>query len=317
MTRLPRFTSVLPLLALLPLACTAASDPYKHTRGVFKDAYTKVATTPAGQQAKDSEGLRNYPLYPYLQSARIKRALAESSNDLGAADQRAETFVTKYPREPVGRDLRNAWLSSLALRMQWQKFLEHYKEQSAGDSLRCHSFTARLALGQTEDLALDVARQWLTPSSLPDCEPAFTWLRNEQALTPELVEQRVRRALEVNNATFAKQIAVQLPPERSAPLLRWAALIETPAKQIDALIAAPGLEIEPKGQLAGWMRLARVDRDGALRRYESFVRARGLTEETASPYALSLALTLAWDRRPEALAYFKRVLPNEFDDSAR
>jgi soluble lytic murein transglycosylase len=317
MTRLPRFTSVLPLLALLPLVCTAASDPYKHTREVFKDAYAKVATTPAGQQAKDSEGLRNYPLYPYLQSARIKRALAESSNDLGAADQRAETFVTKYPREPVGRDLRNAWLSSLALRLQWQKFLEHYKEQSAGDSLRCHSFTARLALGQTEDLALDVARQWLTPSSLPDCEPAFTWLRNEQALTPELVEQRVRRALEVNNATFAKQLAVQLPPERSAPLLRWAALIETPARQIDALIAAPGLEIEPKGQLAGWMRLARVDRDGALRRYESFVRARGLTEETASPYALSLALALSWDRRPEALTYFKRVLPNEFDDSAR
>ena len=96
--------------------------------------------------------------------------------------------------------------------------------------MRCQSFTARLALGQTEDLALDVARQWLTPSSLPECEPAFTWLRNEQALTPELIEQRVRRALEANNASFAKQIAVQLPPERSAPLLRWAALIETPAE---------------------------------------------------------------------------------------
>lgn len=317
MNRLPRLKSFLPLLALLPLACAAAKDPYKHTREVFKDTYAKVATTPLAQQDKDSEGLRKYPLYPYVQAARIKRALAESTNDLGAADQRAETFITKYPREPVGRDLRNAWLSSLAQRMQWQKFLDHYKDESASDSLRCHSFTARLALGRSEDLALDVARQWLTPSSLPDCEPAFTWMRNEQALTPDLVEQRVRRALEANNASFARQIAVQLPPERSAPLLRWAALIETPAKQIDALIATPELDIEPKAQLAGWMRLARTDRDGALRRYESFVRARGLTEETASPYALSLALALSWDRRPEALTYFKRVLPNDLDDLAR
>jgi soluble lytic murein transglycosylase len=317
MNRSSRLKSLLTVLALLPLGCAAASDPFKHTRKVFKDAYEKVATTPLAQQDKDSEGLRNYPLYPYLQAARIKRALGESSDDLGPVDKRAETFITRYPREPVGRDMRNVWLSSLAQRLQWQKFLEQYKDESASDSLRCHSFTARIALGQTEELALDVARQWLSPSTLPDCEPAFTWMRNEQALTPELIEQRVRRALEANNASFARQIAVQLPPEKSAPLLRWAALIETPAKQIDALIAAPTLEIEPKAQLAGWMRLARVDRDGALRRYENFVRARGLTEETASPYALSLALALSWDRRPEALAYFKRVLPNEFDDSAR
>jgi soluble lytic murein transglycosylase len=312
-----RLISLLPLLALLPLGGAVAADRFKHTREVFKDAYEKVATVPAGQQDKDSEGLRNYPLYVYLQAARIKRGLAESKNDLGAADQLAETFITKHPREPVGRDMRNAWLSSLAQRSQWPKFLEHYKDESAGDALRCQSFTARIALGQTEDLSVDVGRQWLTPSSLPDCEPAFTWMRNEQKLTPELIEQRVRRALEANNATFAKQIAVQLPAERSTPLLRWAALIETPAKQIDALIATPTLEVESKAQLAGWMRLARVDRDGALRRYESFVQARGLTEETASPYALALALALSWDRRPEALTYFKRVLPKDLDDSAR
>lgn len=318
MKRSARLTTCLPLLALLPLGCVAAADPFKSTRAVFKEAYADAMLAPVEQQAKDSEAIRNYPLYPYLQAVRIKRALADSTNALGEADRRAETFVSEHAREPVGRDVRNAWLSSLAVRLQWPKFLEHYRDESASDTLRCHSFTARIAQGQTQDLALDVARQWLTPSSLPDCEPAFTWLRNEKALTPELIEQRARRALGNNNANFAKQIALQLPPERSAPLLRWAALIETPQKQIDALIAAPGIEIEPKALLAGWTRLARLDRDGALRRYDSFVRARRLTEETASPYALSLALALSWDRRStEALTYFKRVLPKDFDESAR
>ena len=318
MKRFERLISCLPLLALLPLGCAAAVDPFKNTRAAFKDAYADAMLAPVEQPPKDSAAIRNYPLYPYLQAVRIKRALADSTNVLGDADERAETFISEHPREPVGRDVRNAWLSSLATRLQWPKFLEHYRDEWASDALRCHSFTARIAQGQTRDLALDVARQWLTPNSLMECEPAFDWLRQEKALTPELIEQRVRLAIETNNTRFARQIAAQLPAERSAPLLRWAALIETPQKQIDALIASPGQEVEPKILLAGWTRLARVDRDGAVRRYDSFVRARRLTEETASPHALALALALSWDRRSaEALTYFKRALPKDFDDSAR
>lgn len=314
-------------LALLSLGsgpALAAKDPFKRTREVFKEAYETATTTPRGATEEgaandkaDSEALRTYPLYPYLQAARIKRALDSATNELGTADQRAETFIAYYQREPVGRDLRSSWLTSLATRQQWQPFLKQYRDDWASDSLRCQSFTARIALGQTQDLTLDIARQWLTPSSLPDCERAFEWMRSQNALTPELIEQRVRRALDDNNPSFAKQIVVSLPADRAAPLLLWAALLENPQKQIDALIASSALQVEPKAQLAGWTRLARTDRDGAMRRYESFVRARGLTEETASPYALSLALALAWDRRPEALDYFKKVLAEDFDESAR
>ncbi|HEY0686841.1 MAG TPA: transglycosylase SLT domain-containing protein [Steroidobacter sp.] len=306
----------LTLLSLGNGMALASADPFKNTRQVFKEAYARATSLPTDEK-EDGEALRSYPLYPYLQAARIKRALSQTTNELSTVDQRAETFITYYEREPVGRDLRGAWLTSLAERQQWQPFLQHYRDESASDSLRCHSFTARIELGQTEELELDIARQWLTPSSLPDCERAFEWLRSRNSLTPELIEQRVRRALEINNPSFAKQIAVSLPPDRAAPLLRWAMLLENPQKQIDALIASPALEIDPKVQLAGWTRFARVDRDGALRRYESFVRARGLTAETASPYALALALALSWDRRPEALTYFKRVAPGDFDDASR
>jgi soluble lytic murein transglycosylase len=311
----------LSLLAFASGSALAAKDPFKRTREVFEKAYdnatSQAARTAADDEKADSEALRTYPLYPYLQAARIKRALDSASNDLGTADQRAETFVAYYEREPVGRDLRNTWLESLASRQQWERFLKYYRGAAASDSLRCQSFTARIALGQTQDLTRDIAQQWLTPSSLPDCEQAFEWMRAQNALTPELIEQRVRRALDNNNPNFARQIAASLPADQAAPLLRWAALLENPQKQIDALIASPALQVEPKAQLAGWTRLARADRDGAMRRYESFVRARKLTDETASPYALALALALSWDRSPDALSYFKRVLPQDFDETAR
>lgn len=294
----------------------AAKDPFKHTRQTFQEAYA-TATKRATDERADSEALRTYPLYPYLQAARIKRALSEASNELGSADRQAETFIEYYEREPVGRDLRATWLTSLAQRQQWQTFLKHYRDDWASDSLRCHSFSARIALGQTQDLELDIAPQWLTPHSLPDCQRPFDWMRSQNAMTPALIEQRVRRALERNNPRFARQIASSLPADQAAPLLRWAALLENPQKQIDALIASPALQVEPKAQLAGWTRFARADRDGALRRYDRFVRARKLTDEAASPYALALALALSWDRRSEALDYFKRVLPEDFDDTAR
>lgn len=320
MTRFRPLKSSLLALTVLSLTggmATAARDPFKNTREAFKDAYAEATTQPTDEK-EDGEALRGYPLYPYLQAARIKRALNEATNELGPADQSAETFISYYEREPVGRDVRGAWLTSLAQRQQWQPFLQHYKDASATDSLRCHSFSARIALAQTQDLSLDIARQWLTPASLPDCEQAFSWMRAQNALTPDLIEQRVRRALENNSPSFAKQIIPGLPADRAAPLLRWAALLETPQKQIDALIASPALEVEPKAQLAGWSRFVRVDRDGAMRRYENFVRARKLTEETASAYALQLALGLSWDRRSsEALDYFKRVQLKDFDDVAR
>lgn len=305
------------LCALLPLhpAVAKERDPFKHAREAFSRAYAQVDAV-SSEQRPDSEALRTYPLYPYLQAARIRRALASVSEATASVDQRAQTFVTYYERDPVGRALRRVWLASLAERRQWSTFLEEYRADVTDDSLQCHKFTAQIELERTADLTPEIARQWLTPHSLPDCERAFEWLRVQNALTPELIEQRARRALEQDNSSFARQIAAALPSERAAPMLLWAALLENPQRQIDALIATPGKPVEADALLAGWSRLARTNRDAAMLRFDELNRARNLTKEAASPYALALALALAWDRRPEALEYFRRVGPADLDDYA-
>ncbi len=308
---------VLLLSVLLPLSSIVAKerDPLEQAREAFQRAYEQVDTASEAQRP-DPEELRTYLLYPYLQAARIRRALASVTEVDAAGDQRAQTFTTHHEHDPVGRALRRVWLASLAERRQWQTFLEQYRAEVADDSLQCLNFTARIELARTTGLPADVAQQWLTPRSLPDCERAFEWLRTQGALTPELIEQRVRRALEDNNPSFASQIAATLPPQRAAPLLLWAALLDKPQREIDALIDSPRKPVAPDALLAGWSRLARVNRDAAMLRFEAFVRARDLDAEAASPYALALALALAWDRRPEALEYFARVDASDFDDYA-
>jgi soluble lytic murein transglycosylase len=303
------------VLLPLPGAQAAAHDPYEKVRETFRQAYEQV-DAPTAKPHSDSEALRDYPLYPYLQAARIRRALVDTGDELGSVDQRAQTFITYYESEPVGRNLRRVWLASLAERSHWTQFLEQYRDDLADDALECQSFTARIELDRTADLAPLIARRWLTPRSLPDCERAFDWLRAQNALTPELIEQRARMALKEGNTGFAKEIAAFLPPERAAPLLQWAKLLDDPQRQIEALVASPSTAVQDEALLAGWTRFARTNRDLAIKRFDAFVRARGLSEVTASPYALALALALSWDRNPEALRYFKRVAAADLDDYA-
>jgi soluble lytic murein transglycosylase len=104
-----------------------------------------------------------------------------------------------------------------------------------------------------------------------------------------------------------------LPAERAAPLTQWAALLEKPQPNIDALIASPGTAVDGATLLAGWSRLARIDPDGAKARYAQFVRARDLNAQSASPYARALALRLAFNRDPAALEYFPLVAAADRD----
>jgi len=292
-----------------------AHDPFEKVREAFRKAYEQV-DDPAAKRRPDSEALRDYPLYPYLQAARIRRALADTGEELGSVDQRAQTFITYYENEPVGRNLRRVWLTSLAERGHWERFLDQYRENVADEALECQSLAARIELERTNELVPLVAKRWLTPRSLPDCAPAFDWLRAQNALTPELIEQRARMALKEANSGFAREMAAFLPPDRAAPLLQWASLLEEPQRQIEALIATPATAVEDEALLAGWTRYARGNRDLAMRRFDAFTRARGLTEATASRYVLALALALSWDRSPDALRYFDRVAAADLDDYA-
>jgi len=309
---------LLACLSLLAASATAAgtADLYREVRAEFQRAYAEANTIKQQPARADSEALRAYPLYPYLQAARIRKALADAGPDLTAADQRAQTFITYYERDPVGRELRRVWLASLARRELWQTYLEHYRREQADAVEQCHSFTARIALNLTEKLADDIRARYLTPKSLPECRRAFDWLREQGQLSDDLIESRVWLALEENNYRFARELASQLPSERAAPYLLWAALIEQPQKQIDMLIANPSKRVESRALLAGWTRLARSNREAAMQRYERLVRSRKLDAAAASPYALALAMPLSWDRRPEALDYFARVQPADMDDYA-
>jgi len=305
------------LLLALP-SVRAQTDPLSVARTAFQQAYANVEASTSAEEPGDGTALRGYVLYPYLQAARLAVALRKASLSVPEAlDRQIAAFVAANDGEPVAQELRRSWLASLAERGQWARFLEFHRPATDELALRCQGFVARIETQKTEGLAADIAAVWLTPRSVPECERPFELLRGTGALTPALVAQRARLALENNNPSFARQIVQPLPANLAAPLLQWAALLENPKREIDALVASPGTSIDEATLLAGWTRLARTDRTAAKQRYGPLVQASGLDARAASRFALPLALALSWDRDADALAWFSRVDAADFDDTAR
>ena len=294
-----------------------ADDPLAAQRAEFLQAYGQTAGTRA-VVPEDSPTLKRYLLFPYLQAARLSQALREAGTEVPAAlDQQVATFLRAREGEPVVQDLRRNWLTTLAARGKWQDFLAFHQYANDDSTLRCQGFTARIELQRLAGLAAQVSQAWLTPRSLLECDRAFTWLDTTGGLNGALIEQRVRLALESGNADFARQIVGRLPADRAEPLLQWAALLENPQREIDALVTDPRATVETAALLAGWTKLARGNRTAAKQRFEQLVRARQLDQRAASPFALALAMALSWDRDAETLKYFARVDPADFDDLSR
>ena len=298
------------MVLALAAPSSANADEYAAVRTRFRVAYAAAQAGSPAPTATDDDALRAYPLYPYLQVARLAKNLG--------ADAAIAGYLDEHGAAPYTRSLRGAWLADLGARRQWETYLEHYHDDADTDvTLRCHALAARAALDRDEGLEEAVVEQWLTPRSLPDaCEPVFDWLRSRKRLTAELVERRARMALAEGEPQLARYLAKSLPVRTAAPLLQWARLIERPQWSVDELMAHPEREVEPAALLAGWTRLARSDPEGAAARYSALVDVRNLDERAASPYALVTALGLAWSRTPGALEFFSRVDAVDFDDVA-
>src|SRR5215475_10704651 len=157
-----RLGSIAALILLCAVGAQGAAEDassYADARKAFQDAYAHVIANLPDESAADSEVLKSYPLYPYLQAARIQQALNGSPDSLAHVDQLAADFIAGHEQAPVSRALRRAWLESLATRSQWSRFIEAYRDAGATDAARCQSFSARIELGQTAGLARDIARQ--------------------------------------------------------------------------------------------------------------------------------------------------------------
>jgi len=298
------------LLALLcPVLASAAS-----VRDEFRQALIQ-AERGGLPTAIDSAALRNYVLYPDLQATRLSARLRPPADP--SADGQIIEFLQTAPEIPAVADLRQAWLTSLADRELWADFLRYGGAQSSDPALRCATFRARIANDSTDPvLATELRDFWQSAPQMPQtCVPAFDWLKQRGLLTPDVIEQRTRKALEARNTELADWLIRMLPPERAPALRQWSALTADAIGTLENIAKHPAVRFD-------WTALQPAFDRAATRTPE---RAQAvlaqlwsrLTEQQRGELQRTLALGFALDRNVDALDIYSRLPDAVLDDRAR
>src|SRR5690606_20218479 len=89
--RIARQVVVALTLAFLGAHAALAQDPYSQAREEFRRAYDAAAS--GDPPAQDSAALVAYPLYPYLERARIAAQLRAANERAARADDLARAFL--------------------------------------------------------------------------------------------------------------------------------------------------------------------------------------------------------------------------------
>jgi soluble lytic murein transglycosylase len=304
---------------LLPLLCvrfaSAADGPPAtvadpdSTRQAFVTAMQRVRLNLP--ETPDSPALEAYAIHDYLVAARFRRDLVKKPDE--ALDTAIDVFLQAHAGRPVTRSLRHEWLASLAQRRRWDWFLPRSVDV-ADPVLVCDRLEGRLATGDTDGLGAAILARWSLPQKQPaECNAVFTWLRQQNLVTPTLAENRVRAALAADNPRLAREFAADVPVARTAALLQWSDLLEAPKAALTVLATHPALAVEPDALAAGFEKLAHTDSTDALSLLPMVLGRQGLTPAVQARLKRAAALGAAYDRDPRAIAAFDALAPEAVD----
>jgi soluble lytic murein transglycosylase len=309
------------LAALLPLLLcarfAAAADAPPATPGDLES--TRQAFVAAMQRVRlhlpetpDSPALEAYAIHDYLVAARLRRDLVQKPGE--DLDTAIDAFLQSHPGQPVTHGLRRDWLTNLAQRGRWDRFLP-LSADVTDPLLVCDRLEGRLVTGDTEGLGVAALARWSLPQRQPsECNEVFAWLRQQNLLTPALAEARTRAALAADNPRLAREFALDMPAATTAALLQWSDLLEAPKSALTVFATHPTLAVEPDALAAGFEKLARTDSSGAFSLLPLLLARQDLTPALQARLQRAAALGAAYGRDPRALAAFDG-LPADTHDS--
>ena len=284
--------------------CPAAPDAAH--RAAFIEAERSPPRSP-GARERLRRALGGYPLFPYVELARLRDGLPH------VAGSEIEAFLERHDGEPVTFRLRGRWLRQLAGRRQWRKFTEWYREGNSVD-LQCHYARALLEVGD-ESAALSAAgKLWMSGRSRPKaCDPVFAvWLESDR-FSPSLAWERIGLAMARGNVRLTRYLERFLDPADQRLAAAWRTVHQNPRR-----VGTVELEGDPSRVEAvlahGLERLARRDPAAAGKALAKVEARIGLGDAARDRVERRIGLSFASRHEPEAVDWLWRVDAAHADD---
>ena len=285
---------LLTIVALFAASSVHAQESIDAQRAAFKQAYANAQQQGGDGWRQLASGLRDYPLYPYLQAAALEHDLKQT--DLATV----QSYIKQYPDWIPASDLRRDFLFELARRQDWNDFLALY-QPNLGDVLTCDALQARLSGGTTLDFDRDLADLW-SKASLPDaCDPVFNAAHDQGLLTSTRLWSRIDRAADAGQAGTIGKLANWLPQGDRATAQQLAQALRDPASAVAAASSWPDTLRTSEAATLALTRLARRQSASADTAWQNLQTHFTFSESQRDQILRTLALFHATDFDENAL----------------
>lgn len=251
--------------------------------------------------------LQEYPLYPYLLYAELKRRIHS------AKSSELENFVTRFSDSPLAYRLRRSRLFFLARNKRWDKYLEFY-QPTKNLSLKCYYHQALMHTDQSEKSFSEINDIWLNGRSLPkSCDPVLSFWKKEGKLTSKLAWERIGLAMKAGRSKLAKHLAEYLPSKEQHWAETWYKIHHWPSRILKNKVLHGKHPIVTNIVVHGMKRLARYNPSSAVKTWEKINNK--ITLSNAQQAEVFKAIGKSFHRRnmPEALTWLGYI-PAEFTD---
>ena len=298
------------LLGSSPSIASDTDNTLKNQRYQFEEAEKALDQGKLQRYRQLKQQLRDYPLYPYLEYAELKRNLRRAS----AED--IETFIHRYRDSPLASRLQNRWLRTLAQQERWPLLVNNFTA-TEDRYLLCSYATALHKVGVPQRAFAVTEDLWLTGRSLPPrCDyPIAAW-KHAGYLTNELLWQRIRLAMQNGQVKLARYLAEDLPESERYWVNIWSKVRRDPGylMKVNDHFAAEQPEVLGWITVYGLRRLARRDPIQAARYWQTLRQQHVFSLDDQERIERRLALALLKSPSNEATHWLHTLNLNLLDD---
>lgn len=312
MLRLTLFiTLIAASLRMIPAVANDSTD-YSGMRDDFLAAERALKQGKMQDFHRLLQSLQDYPLYPYLLLDDMRRRLAKIST------HEVEDFLNRYEKSPLEKQLRHAWLTSLAQHNRWEQYLHFYQPSNSAE-LQCQYKWALLKTGMTKEAYANIEQLWLVAYSQPrECDRIFNAWYKDGGMTEDLVWKRIQLAMDKNRLVLARYLSRFQTPENEKQTQLWLRVHRKPSLILTKKNFITDSPVRNAILIHGIKRLAHIDPQRAINAWNNTLthRYRFSDNERASVERY-LAIVLAVRGKPEALSWLAVVKPDVDDDQLR
>lgn len=219
-------------------------------------------------------GLRDYPLYPYLQYRQLTDDLM---NQPALA---VSQFIQQNPTLPPARALKSRFVNELARREDWRGLLAFSPTEPGTTEAKCNFYYAKYNTGQTSDAWIGAKRLWLTGKNLPSaCDRLFSAWRSSGTQQPEDYLERIRLAMKEGNTRLVGQLAVEMPSQYQTLSSSLISLANNPDSVLSFAQTVGATDFTRQLVAVAFASVAREDADNARMMISSLTQAQKLNAD--------------------------------------